>query len=322
MSWMQRKETLETRRGAYVKLEEGDNVFRLFEFKHAVNEADFQLERYDRGSVALGSEQTEGFVVTRKHFKPQFAMCNKVRSMTGGGTIGDCEHCDKGNEIMDDDHASEQDKMTAKRWLANDQYVFVAVNVNESPKVYRALEISRAQGLAILELQQFAEKKGRTIFGVGGKDICIRYDKKAKDKKNTYRVIEIDSTECAKLSASDLKGPPTDLFADPNYVGPAWQGILKAHNRDGAAKADAPTTEAPKAQEPKATKPKASPKPKKTEAPWPPVKDQKVTVIFDENDKQEGLVTGTEEDTGAGLWAVTIGDETYECTLEEMEKIA
>ena len=322
MSWMSRKESLESRRGAYAKIEQGDNVFRLFEFKHTVTPIDFELGRYLPDTVKVGTVQTEGMVVVRKHFKPQFTMCDKVRSMSTGELIGDCEYCDRANEILDDPDASEQDKKATKRWLGGDQYVFVVVNVNESPMSYKTLELSRPSGMALLEMQQFAEKKGRTLFGLAGKDICIRYDKNHKNPKERYKIFEVDTTECVTLKGSSIAGPIPDLFIDPSFVGPAWQTKFRAaigsSSSSTATQEEVTTAETVKTKPTKAKTAKA----KAPAVPWPPVIGQDVMVTMEEGgEKQKGTVTSDESTEGAGIWGVEIDGTSYQCLLEEMEKI-
>lgn len=325
MSWLKRKETLESRRTAYAKINPGDNVYRFFEFTHTVKPVDIELGRYDASETKVGTSTKEGFAIIRKHFKPQFAMCGKVRSMTTGTLLGDCEYCDKVDEILDDVNASEQDKAVANRWLGNDQYAFVVVDVNEKPPVYRTLELSRSQGMGILELQQFAEKKGRTVFGLSGKDICIRYDKTNKNPKDRYRIIEIDTTECVDLKKVALPGDIPDLFADANMVPPEWQALVREQNGTGTS-SPAPTPEPAAAAKTTTKAPakvkSAKPKPAPAEVPWPPVVGQQVTVLFDADDKQVGTVTALEDEAGAGLFNVDINGEGFQCTLEEMEKVS
>ena len=319
MSWIQKFDAVKSKAGAYTKIVEGENLFRLFTFKHKVTPGDFALEREQEGTVKVGDVTEQGFVVMRKHFNP-YSFCGKIKSMVSGQRLGECEQCDLVDELLAT--GTESEKATAKRQMANEQYVFVIVNLKSEPFQFSTIELSRSNALTILEEEAIMQKKGRSIFGFTGRDLSIRYSPKEQDNKKKYKISLVDSTECVALKPSAVNGTIPDLYADPSYVADAWKKHIVPASPDNST----PPTEAPApASAPKATKAPAKPKaaPKAAGPTWPPVANQKVLVAFGD-EKKEGLVqTGpnpTGED-GTVTWEVQVDEDLYNCTLEEMEAI-
>jgi len=328
MSWIQKFDKVKSKgSGAgFMKIKEGDNLFRFFTFKHRLNEGDFVFEREQRGAAKVGDMTEQGFVVIRKHFNP-YSMCTKMKSMVSGRRIGKCEVCDLVDELKSSEAKSEQE--SGKRREANDSYVFVAVNLSVQPYTYGILELSRNNGLTILEEEAITAKKNKSLFGFSGQDISIRYDPKNPDNKKKYRVSRVDSSECVTLKPSQVEGTPPDLYGMEHFIPDSFKQFFVPNEEAPAQGNNRPPTEDPapavKAAPTTAAKApgKAKAASKKAEPTWPPEKGQNVLVAFGE-EKKPGVCQGAGEETGQDgtmTWQVEVEGEVYACALEELEPV-
>jgi len=327
MSWIQKFDKVKSKGGAaFLKIKEGENLYRFFTFKHTLNEGDFVFEREQRGSAKVGDVTEQGFVISRKHFNP-FSMCGKMKSMTSGARIGKCEVCDLVDELKSSEAKSEQE--SGKRREANDSYSFVVVDLSVQPYSYGVLELSRNNGLTVLEEEAIMQKKGKSLFGFTGQDISIRYSPKEPDNKKKYKVSRVDSSECVTLKPSQVQGTPPDLYGMEHFIPDSFKQFFVPNEEAPAQGNNRPPTEdpAPVAKAAPATAAKAPGKAKaaskKAEPTWPPVEGQNVLVAFGEEKKpgvckDEGTETG---DDGTRTWQVEVEGDVYACTLEEMAPV-
>lgn len=296
---------------AYYKLKDGENLFRLFTFKHKVTEGDFQLRRYAKGEVAIGDMVDEAFIGHRKHFKPQITRCGLL-PCRDGSNIGECELCDEAYAIIENPDASKTDKEAAKRLTSSLQFDWVVVPLNEGEEMkFVTISLSKTISQAILEAENFAQKKGKSVFGFDGRDLRITVDKNARAFTERNKVSFVDSADSTVIKPSSLQGKAPDLFAIPSYLPTEFQHLIGEGQE--AAKNDA--GEATPVETTKKTT-----KSKKTQQAqsWPPEKGQKVKVRYEDGSTGDAEVSDFDKDSG--LYTVLIDGDEQQCELGDLVK--
>lgn len=309
--------------GAFLKPQQGENRYRLFQFQHKIVQGDFTLQRFTADDYKAGQVVPVDFCDYRCHFTPQFSVCGRIRCLDGSW-LGDCERCDRGFALLKV-AKNDTDKEAAKRFLGTTCYDFIAVDLTATDLRFGSLVLSNANSDKVLVLADKLAKKGKSLYGYGGRDILITYDAEATPTKR-YDISLADPDDNTKLVMGSIKGEITDLYCRTDRVPPEYVDRLgvpmkvevkeeeeddeevvvevtkpksKVADKPSEAQADrAKMDEAfpdPVEKAPAAKKTRGKNKPKGAQM-WPPAVGQKVFLVFEGDEREEGVITSVGDD--------------------------
>ncbi len=297
---------------------DGENRVRLLSFKHVVTSGDHKLGRVT-ADYPEGSELETFFVSYRKHWKPQAGVCGLVRRLDGR-LIGNCTICDAASATAR--NAGESEKDAAARWKPSVRYAVQVIDLSDTS---REIKIWDAPGSLIEHIHSSSDMfdPDEELFGVTGRDLCIRYNPKATAVSGVYGFFWVDSSKNSNLTALNVS--VADLYHNSRFVPPEFRcyvemgmGAAAAPSKPMQVASPAPAPKPPTPQpvvavapEPDAVK-RGRGRPRKVVAPPEPLAKLGAWVKFYnvEGDPNSELLAGriTAGPNEEGMWTVQLED--------------
>lgn len=185
--------------GGFYRLVDGRNILRIFTFNHTVTKADFKKGLYKKSDdIEVGEDYDEIERAVPRHFTDEGII---------NCTPGDCEHCDKANDLKDS--KDKDDQKLYKQIRATIGYYVNVVNVEDEESGMQVCPFPPSVFNEILTYIMDPEY-GEEILGCKGRDFIIDRDSKASPA-NMYKIKLREAKRCEKLD-EDLADDVTDLF--------------------------------------------------------------------------------------------------------------
>lgn len=203
--------------GRFWKPKDGENTIRLFSYPHVVQEGDFTICRYPRGSVEVGQVSDELFLPTRKHYvqnrQDLSGPCGHVMTLTGT-LMGDCLLCQKQGEYARS--RAKEDQAVAKNLRANTKYVLNIVDLKNPTLKFQTWEAPGSIVEFVIKSQGMTVYQKAKLWGLDGMDLTFLYD--SKSTKPTGWYTNFVWTPGTVYSAGMIEGKLVDLHATSTYI--------------------------------------------------------------------------------------------------------
>jgi len=321
--WSRQRAANRTSSGGFWKPKDGENLIRIFPFKHKVADYDVALKRYppepiEADDPKVGDIIEEFFTVSRRHFRTlegKSAQCNSVRAYDGS-FHGECSSCEHSRRLY---KGTEDDKKAARNYRAQTKFVLAVCNVEADNKTFQIWDAPSTIIDFILESMGKKKYKDEEILGYEGRDLSFVYNSKSTSPKGWYTAIEwMDRGQEVELSATELGSPP-DLLARNQYVPTVYHSMFPLEEEKGKVEEEK-EPDPPKAEEPKKPsrkKKKAAPAPEPEPAPADLTKGQ-VVYYMEDDERVKAVVTNPQKDED-GFFRIEGPDgEEYEIKEEEL----
>lgn len=305
--WATRQSAVKTSSGSFWRPEPGENLVRLYPFRHIVTAGDFALGRYGQRDTKEGEEVEELYCLVREHFKPSPGICGKIRR-ADRAIVGDCENCDKAAALMNEKGGDTRE--VVRQWSARDR-LYVNIVSLADPTGFKIWAMP-ASGIEYVRSMAGSDAyKDTAIFGREGMNLLVVFNKAAKSPQDYYRWSLVPGKKLPDF------GPAEDLFLRQDFVPLAFRPYLMDVKRPAAVVEEEIPDEVEEVEEapPPVTKKTTKKATRKAASPSYAKGD---TVSFDD-DGEERVGTLIEKD--GGEWVVQVEDDLYRCTEAELTKV-
>lgn len=200
--YAEKQAKLRSKDGAFWRLQDGKNSFRVFTFDHVVTARDFATGYYVKGapnSPKIGEKVTEIDREQWRHFTG-----DEVKNCT---RKPECPWCLEADELISSGNKADikmGDNLKARR-----AFYLNAVDLS-APEEMKILQVPTSVYNDVITYITSGEHDADEIFGCEGRDFVVTRDSKA-DPANMYKVLLRDAKKSKPLDA-ELAESVTDLL--------------------------------------------------------------------------------------------------------------